>query len=98
MFVKTSTATITPPIGVTREQPMLAQFFMSKYGIEIDPHFITHSHFRLQEDWLSVLMKIALHPLKREGARLSSFIVEFLYLGNHKCLFRLTIAIFNKVM
>ena len=45
MFVETSTASTTPPIGVSREQPMLAQLFMSKYGIEIDQRFMTRSHF-----------------------------------------------------
>ena len=45
MFVETSTATTTPPIGLTREQPMLAQLFMSKYGIEVEPRFMTRSHF-----------------------------------------------------
>ena len=45
MFVETSTATTTPPIGFIREQPMLAQLFMSKYGIEIEPRFMTRSYF-----------------------------------------------------
>lgn len=45
MFVETSTNAGTPPISVPREQPMLAQLFMSKYGIEIDPYFMTRSHF-----------------------------------------------------
>ena len=45
MFVETSTTSTTPPIGVTRELPMLAQLFMSKYGIEIDPHHMNRSHF-----------------------------------------------------
>lgn len=45
MFVETSTATTTPPIDVSREQPMLAQLFMSKYGIEIEPRFMTRSYF-----------------------------------------------------
>jgi len=35
MFIETSTMSSTPPIGITREQPMLAQLFMNKYGIEI---------------------------------------------------------------
>ena len=45
MFVETSTTSTTPPIGVTRELPMLSQLFMSKYGIEIDPHHMNPSHF-----------------------------------------------------
>lgn len=45
MFVKTSTTPTTPSIGVTRERPMLSQLFMRKYGIEIAPHFMTHSLF-----------------------------------------------------
>ncbi len=45
MFVETSTATTPPPIDVSREQPMLAQLFMSKYGIEIEPRFMTRSYF-----------------------------------------------------
>ena len=35
MFIETSTTSTTPPIGVTREQPMLAQLFMNKYGDKI---------------------------------------------------------------
>lgn len=45
MFVETSTASTTPPIDVTREQPMLAQLFLSKYGIEIAPYCMTRSYF-----------------------------------------------------
>ena len=45
MFVETSTATTTPPLGMSREQLMLAQLFMSKYGIEIDLHHMNGSHF-----------------------------------------------------
>ena len=33
MFVETSTASTTPPLGQTREHPMLAQLFMSKYKL-----------------------------------------------------------------
>lgn len=45
MFVETSTATTTPPLGLTREQPMLARIFTSKYGIEIDVHKMNSSYF-----------------------------------------------------
>lgn len=45
MFVEASTASTTPPIGVTREQPMLAQLFLSKYGIEIAPYCMNRSYF-----------------------------------------------------
>lgn len=45
MFIETSTTSTTPPIGVTREQPMLAQLFMNKYGIEIDSHHMSRSYF-----------------------------------------------------
>ena len=45
MFVETSTASTAPPIGVTREQPMLAQLFLSKYGIEIAPYCMNRSYF-----------------------------------------------------
>ena len=45
MFVETSTATTTPPLGMSREQLMLAQLFMSKYGIVIDLHHMNGSHF-----------------------------------------------------
>ena len=45
MFVETSTATTTPPLGMSREQLMLAQLFMSKYGIEINLHHMNGSHF-----------------------------------------------------
>ncbi len=45
MFVETSTASTTPPLGLTREHPMLALLFMSKYGIEIDPSHMNRSYF-----------------------------------------------------
>jgi hypothetical protein len=45
MFIETSTTSTTPPIGVTREQPMLAQLFMNKYGIEIASQNMTRSYF-----------------------------------------------------
>lgn len=45
MFVETSTASTTPPIGVTREQPMLAQLFLSKYSVEIAPYCMNRSYF-----------------------------------------------------
>ncbi|MDV3123016.1 hypothetical protein RJT13_15455 [Segatella copri] len=45
MFVETSTASTAPPIGVTREQPMLAQLFLSKYGVEIAPYCMNRSYF-----------------------------------------------------
>lgn len=44
-FVETSTASTTLPISVTREQPMLAQLFLSKYGIEIAPYCMNRSYF-----------------------------------------------------
>lgn len=45
MFVETSTASSTPPLGQTREHAMLAQLFKSKYGIEIDPSHMNRSYF-----------------------------------------------------
>ena len=45
LLVRTRTTTTIPPIGVTREQPMLAQLFMSKYGIEVDTHHMNRSYF-----------------------------------------------------
>ena len=45
MFVETSTATTTPPLNQAREQPMLAQLFSSKYGIEIDANKMNSSYF-----------------------------------------------------
>ena len=45
LFIETSTMSTTPPIGVTREQPILAQLFLNKYGIEIDPHHMNRSYF-----------------------------------------------------
>lgn len=35
MFIETSTVSPIPPIGVSRERPMLAQLFLNKYGIEV---------------------------------------------------------------
>ncbi len=45
MFIETGTASTTPPLGMTREHPMLAQLFAYKYGIEIDPHHMNSSYF-----------------------------------------------------
>ena len=45
MFIETSTMSTTPPIGVTREPQILAQLFLNKYGIEIDPHHMNRSYF-----------------------------------------------------
>lgn len=45
MFIETSTMSSTPPIGILREQPVLANLFMNKYGIEIDLHHMNRSHF-----------------------------------------------------
>lgn len=49
MFVETSTMTSTPPLSVQREQPMLAQLFMSKYGIEVDPKHMNIAHFTCEK-------------------------------------------------
>ena len=45
MFIETSTVSPIPPIGVAREQPMLAQLFVNKYGIEINSHNMNRSYF-----------------------------------------------------
>ena len=45
MFIETSTMSTTPPIGVTREPQILAQLFLNKYGIEIDPYHMNRSYF-----------------------------------------------------
>ena len=49
MFVTTSTMSTTPPIGLAREQPMLAQLFMNKYGVEVDLHHMNPSHFNCEK-------------------------------------------------
>lgn len=49
MFVETSTMTSTPPLSVQREQPMLAQLFVSKYGIEVDPKHMNNAHFTCEK-------------------------------------------------
>ena len=47
MFIETSTVSPIPPIGVSRERPMLAQLFLNKYGIEINVNnMVPRSHFR----------------------------------------------------
>lgn len=43
MFVKT--ASFASPIGIPREQPVLANLFMSKYGVEIDPRCMSRAYF-----------------------------------------------------
>lgn len=45
MFIETSTASTTPPLGLSREQMPLSQLFMSKYGIGIDPSKMNRSYF-----------------------------------------------------
>lgn len=45
MSVETSTMSTSNPLGLTREQPRLAQLFMSKYGIEIEKGKMTYSYF-----------------------------------------------------
>ena len=45
MFIETGTTSTTPPIGVTRELPKLAQLFTNKYGIEIDLHHMNRAYF-----------------------------------------------------
>ncbi|MCQ2343737.1 MAG: DUF6140 family protein [Paludibacteraceae bacterium] len=45
MSVETSTMSSSNPLGMTREHPRLAQLFMSKYGVEIDPSRMTYSYF-----------------------------------------------------
>ena len=51
MFIETSTVSSIPPIGITREQPMLAQLFINKYGIEIDHHHMNRSYFNCERIW-----------------------------------------------
>lgn len=45
MFVETSTASSAPPINLPREQSMLAQLFMSKYGIGVEPIHMNQAFF-----------------------------------------------------
>lgn len=45
MFIETSTASTTPPLGLSREQIPLVHLFMSKYGIGIDPNKMNGSYF-----------------------------------------------------
>lgn len=45
MFIETNTMSSIPPIGIPREQPVLAELFMNKYGIEIDLHHMNRSYF-----------------------------------------------------
>ncbi len=45
MFIETSTVSTIIPLGQSSEAPMLAQLFMSKYGIEVDPKQMNRSNF-----------------------------------------------------
>lgn len=45
MSVETSTTSTSNPLGMTREQPRLAQLFMNKYGVEIEAGRMTYSYF-----------------------------------------------------
>ena len=49
MFIETSTVSAIPPLGQPREQPMLAQLFQNKYGIEIDLNHMNPSHFTCEK-------------------------------------------------
>lgn len=49
MFVETSTASTTPPLGQTREHPMLAQLFLNKYGIEVNVHNMNSGYFNCEK-------------------------------------------------
>ena len=45
MFIETSTISTIIPLGQSREALRLAQLFMSKYGIEVDPKQMNRSNF-----------------------------------------------------
>ena len=45
MFIETSTVSPIPPIGVSRERPMLAQLFLNKYGIEVNVQNMNSGYF-----------------------------------------------------
>ena len=45
MFVETSTVSTIIPLGQSSEASRLAQLFMSKYGIEVDPKQMNRSNF-----------------------------------------------------
>ena len=49
MFVETSIMNSAPPLSQARQQPMLAQLFMSKFGIEVDPKFMNVAHFTCEK-------------------------------------------------
>lgn len=49
MFVETCTLTTASPLSQIRQQPMLAQLFMSKYGIEVDSKYMNWSHFTFEK-------------------------------------------------
>ena len=45
MFIETSTASTTPPLGQPRERKGLMQLFLNKYGIEIEESHMNMSYF-----------------------------------------------------
>ncbi len=49
MFVVTSTVSTIIPLGQSREAPILAQLFRSKYGIEVDPKQMNRSNFNCEQ-------------------------------------------------
>ena len=49
MFIETSTVSPIPPIGVSRERPMLAQLFQNKYGIEINVNNMNSGYFNCEK-------------------------------------------------
>ena len=49
MFIETSTVPSIPPIGVSRERPMLAQLFLNKYGIEVNVQNMNCGYFNCEK-------------------------------------------------
>jgi hypothetical protein len=49
MFIETSTVSPIPPIGVSRERPMLAQLFLNKYGIEVNVQNMNSGYFNCEK-------------------------------------------------
>ena len=60
MFIETSTVSPIPPIGVSRERPMLAQLFLNKYGIEVNVNNMNSGYFNCEKIgwWLKVKDKV----------------------------------------
>ena len=67
MFIETSTVSPIPPIGVSRERPMLAQLFLNKYGIEVNVQ-------NMNSGYISIVKRLDNQKPKQTPRRIMTFV------------------------